>query len=123
MISMNAGPIYSQIAQRIKDDIVSGKLHEEEQVMSTNQYASFYQINPATTAKGFEQLEEEGILYMKPGIGMFVSRNARDKVLAERRQQFFAKIVDPMIEEAYKIGMPLKEIIARLEQQEGAKDS
>ncbi|WP_183597348.1 GntR family transcriptional regulator [Paenibacillus phyllosphaerae] len=120
---MNAGPIYSQIAQRIKDDIVSGKLHEEEQVMSTNQYASFYQINPATTAKGFEQLEEEGILYMKPGIGMFVSRNARDKVLAERRQQFFAKIVDPMIEEAYKIGMPLKEIIARLEQQEGAKDS
>ncbi len=70
-------PIYLQIAEQIKNDIVTGALAEDEQVMSTNQYAAFYQINPATAAKGFAQLVDEGVLYKKRGIGMFVSPDAR----------------------------------------------
>ena len=42
--------------------------------MSTNQYAAFYRINPATAAKGFHQLIDEGVLYKRRGIGMFVAR-------------------------------------------------
>jgi GntR family transcriptional regulator len=49
-------PIYQQIADRIKEDILSGTLREGEQVMSTNQYAAFYRINPATAAEGCHQL-------------------------------------------------------------------
>lgn len=71
-------PIYLQIADQIKNDIVTGALAEDEQVMSTNQYATFYRINPATAAKGFAQLVDEGVLYKKRGIGMFVSPNARE---------------------------------------------
>ncbi|MGO4373785.1 GntR family transcriptional regulator, partial [Paenibacillus sp. MCAF20] len=70
-------PIYQQIADKIKEDIISGILQADEQVMSTNQYASFYRINPATAAKGFQLLTDEGILYKKRGIGMFVSGEAR----------------------------------------------
>src|SRR3989337_1639692 len=82
-------PIYVQIANGIKDDVVSGALKEDEQVMSTNQYAAFYQINPATAAKGFAQLVDEGVLYKKRGIGMFVSPNARDLLRTGRRDSFF----------------------------------
>ena len=70
-------PIYQQIADKIKDDILSGALREDEQIMSTNQYAAFYRINPATAAKGFHQLIDEGILYKRRGIGMFVAPDAR----------------------------------------------
>ena len=70
-------PIYLQIANGIKDEVLKGALKEGEQVMSTNQYAAFYQINPATAAKGFAQLVDEGVLYKKRGIGMFVSPDAR----------------------------------------------
>ena len=66
-------PIYRQIAGQLREDIVSGLLDDDEQVMSTNQYAAFYRINPATAAKGFAQLVDEGVLYKKRGIGMFVS--------------------------------------------------
>jgi GntR family transcriptional regulator len=111
-------PIYLQIADKIKEDILSGALGEDEQVMSTNQYASFYRINPATAAKGFQQLVEEGVLYKRRGIGMFVSPAAREKLRAERRERFFEEVVDAMIAEARVIGISLDEIVRRVE---GAK--
>lgn len=107
-------PIYLQIAEQIKNDIVSGALAEDEQVMSTNQYAAFYRINPATAAKGFAQLVDDGILYKKRGIGMFVAPNARDLLRTGRRDSFFADVVDPMIWEAKAIGIPLNEIVQRI---------
>ncbi len=112
-------PIYQQIADKIKEDIVSGELREDEQVMSTNQYAAFYRINPATAAKGFHLLMEEGILYKKRGIGMFVSGDARQTLLMQRRERFFEQVVDQMLAEANKIGVPLSDIIHRIEQSKG----
>lgn len=108
-------PIYLQIADQIKNDIVTGALAEDEQVMSTNQYATFYRINPATAAKGFAQLVDEGVLYKKRGIGMFVSRDARELLRTGRRDSFFADVVDPMIREAKAIGVPLTEIVQHLQ--------
>ncbi|GAA1160559.1 GntR family transcriptional regulator [Kribbella jejuensis] len=104
-------PIYLQIAEQIKNDIVSGALTSDEQVMSTNQYAAFYRINPATAAKGFAQLVDDGILYKKRGIGMFVAPNAGDLLRTARRDSFFADVVDPMVREAKAIGIPLTDIL------------
>jgi DNA-binding transcriptional regulator YhcF (GntR family) len=107
-------PIYLQIARGIKDDVLSGALKEDEQIMSTNQYAAFYQINPATAAKGFAQLVDEGVLYKKRGIGMFVSPDARAKLRTQRRERFFAEVVDPMLAEARMIGVPVDEIVKHI---------
>ncbi len=107
-------PIYLQIADGIKNDVLSGALKEGDQVMSTNQYAAFYQINPATAAKGFAQLVDEGVLFKKRGIGMFVSPDARIKLRTERRERFFAEVVDPMIDEARMLGVPVEDIVKHL---------
>ncbi|AVT30397.1 MULTISPECIES: GntR family transcriptional regulator [unclassified Plantactinospora] len=112
-------PIYRQIASRIKADVLSGTLKADDQVMSTNQYAAFYRINPATAAKAFQQLVEEGVLYKKRGIGMFVSPDARDTLRAQRREGFFADVVEPMIAEARAIGIPLRDVIRRIEERDG----
>jgi len=108
-------PIYRQIAEHITQEILRGTLQEEEQVMSTNQYAAFYRINPATVAKGFQQLVDEGILYKKRGIGMFVQTGARELLRSRHQERFFADVVEPMVTEARTIGIPLEEIIRRLE--------
>jgi GntR family transcriptional regulator len=104
-------PIYLQIANGIKNDVLSGALREDEQVMSTNQYAAFYQINPATAAKGFAQLVDEGVLYKKRGIGMFVSPDARARLRRQRRDRFFSEVVDPMLAEARMVGVDVGEIV------------
>jgi DNA-binding transcriptional regulator YhcF (GntR family) len=115
----DGSPIYRQIADRIKADVLDGALEGDEQVRSTNQYAAFYRINPATVAKAFGQLVDEGVLYKRRGIGMFVSPDARKQLLAQHRKHFFADVVDPMVAKAKTIGIPLREVIDRIERLDG----
>ncbi|MEV0645661.1 GntR family transcriptional regulator [Phytomonospora sp. NPDC050363] len=114
-------PIYQQIATRIKRDILDGTIAEGEQVMSTNQYAAFYRINPATAAKGFHQLVEEDVLHKRRGIGMYVTEGARERLLAQRRARFFVEVVEPMAAEATLLGVPLADIFSHLEELETQK--
>ncbi|MFC3803049.1 GntR family transcriptional regulator [Cohnella sp. GCM10012308] len=98
-------PIFVQIAERIENDIIEGALPEESQVPSTNQFAAFYQINPATAAKGVNLLTEQGILYKKRGIGMFVATGAKASLVEKRKEQFFEQYVVAMMREAEKLGI------------------
>lgn len=109
-------PIYRQIAEQISTGILRGTLAPEEQVMSTTQYAVQHRINPATAAKAFQELVDQGLLYKRRGIGMFVAADAPERLRARHRARFFADVVDPMIAEALAIGVPLTEVVARVEQ-------
>src|SRR5579863_1805543 len=103
-------PIFGQIAERIEEDILAGRLAEEEQVPSTNQIAALYQINPATAAKGVNLLVEQGILYKKRGLGMYVAPGARARLLEKRREQFFEQFVAPLLAEAEKLGITTDQV-------------
>jgi GntR family transcriptional regulator len=109
-------PIYRQIADRIEGEVLSGALTGDEQVMSTNKYAAFHRINPATVNKAFQQLVDDGILYKRRGIGMFVSPQARETLRARRRKSFFTDVVEPMVTQAKAIGIELPELIERINQ-------
>lgn len=98
-------PIFQQIAEQIENDIISGALPEESQVPSTNEFAAFHRINPATAGKGVALLVDDGILYKKRGIGMFVSAGARERLLGKRRESFRADFVVPLLNEAKSLGI------------------
>lgn len=103
-------PIFLQIAGLIENDIVDGTLAEETQIPSTNEFAAFHRINPATAAKGVNLLVEEGILYKRRGIGMFVSTGARAALVARRTEEFFEQYVRPLAAEARKLGIPADQL-------------
>lgn len=103
-------PIFVQIAERIENDIIEGRLPEESQVPSTNQFAAFYQINPATAAKGVNLLVDQGIIYKKRGIGMFVATGTKLKIMEKRREQFYEEYVVAMIREANKLGITVEQL-------------
>ena len=103
-------PIFLQIAEQIENSIIDGTLAEETQVPSTNELAAFHRINPATAAKGVNQLVDDGILYKKRGIGMFVSSGARAKLRVRRREQFSDQFLRPMLTEANKLGLSPAEV-------------
>lgn len=104
-------PIYRQIADQIREDVVSGALAEEEQVMSTNQYAAFHRINPATAAKAFQNLVDEGLLYKRRGVGMFVAPGATERLRAERRAEFVGRVVEPLVAEARRLEIPVDNVV------------
>ena len=102
--------IYLQISEMVEDEILRGILAEEEQVPSTTELSKFYKINPATAAKGINILVDKGILYKKRGIGMFVQTGARNKIMEERKSNFYDTFVKKIINEAKLIGIDKEEL-------------
>lgn len=98
-------PIFVQIAELIEDQVISGSLPEESQAPSTNEIAAFHRINPATAGKGLARLVDDGVLYKRRGIGMFVAPGARDRLVDARRRRFRDEYLDPLVAEAAKLGI------------------
>ncbi|QHC70981.1 GntR family transcriptional regulator [Rathayibacter sp. VKM Ac-2801] len=103
-------PLFLQIAEQIENDIIDGALPEESQVPSTNEFAAFHRINPATAGKGVNLLVDDGVLYKKRGIGMFVAEGARDRLIEKRRTQFRDQFVAPLLAEAAKLGLSTEQL-------------
>jgi len=104
-------PIYLQVKERIEDQIISGQLKEGDQIPSTTQLVQFYKINHLTVSKAIHLLVEEGIVYKKRGVGMFMAEGAKEKLIRRRRDQFVDRYLLPMIREAERLGMTEEDVI------------
>lgn len=102
-------PIFEQVAEGICDAILSGAFPEEGRIPSTTELSVSCRINPATALKGITQLADEGIIYKKRGLGMFVSPGAADKLRRQRRERFFRDYVLPLTAEAKRLSIDSRE--------------
>ncbi|WP_202709960.1 GntR family transcriptional regulator [Sporosalibacterium faouarense] len=108
-------PIYIQISEAIEDDILKDIYKEEEQVISTTELSVSLKINPATARKGLNLLVDDGIIYKKRGVGMFVCDGAKDKILEKRKKSFYDNFISSLLEEASKLKISKEEIIKMIE--------
>lgn len=109
-------PIYIQIADDIRQRIVSGDLAEGDQLMSTTQYATTYRINPATASKAFNLLVDEGVVEKRRGIGMFVTPTARETLTSAGRAAFRDEVLAPAIETGLALGLSPDQILSLADQ-------
>lgn len=108
-------PIYIQLAEGIEDAILSCAFEEETQIPSTTEFSVRYKINPATALKGINILVDNGIIYKKRGVGMFVSTGATEKILDQRQQAFFDAYIKTLLLEAEKLNITKEDIIRMIE--------
>ena len=108
-------PIYIQIAEEMEDAILSGAFPQESQVPSTTEISATYRINPATVLKGMALLTDEGVLYKKRGLGMFVRAGAPAQIREKRRRMFYETYIVSLLEEAGKLGIDTEELIRLIE--------
>lgn len=111
----NEKAIYIQLSEGIEDAILSGAFLEEAQIPSTTEISVSYKINPATALKGINILVDNGIIYKKRGVGMFVSTGATDKILEQRQQAFFDAYIKTLLSEAEKLKITKEDIIKMIE--------
>ncbi|MUV38694.1 putative HTH-type transcriptional regulator YhcF [Lentibacillus sp. JNUCC-1] len=104
-------PIYVQIKEHIEDSIIGGTLNPDERAPSTNEFAAFYKINPATAAKGINELVAEDILVKRRGIGMFVTAHAKSVIIEKRKKTFYDHYILPLKQEAEKLEINEAELI------------
>ncbi|MFD1850466.1 GntR family transcriptional regulator [Oceanobacillus bengalensis] len=103
-------PIFLQIKEQIEDSIINGNIHAGERVPSTNEFAAYYKINPATAAKGINELVHEEILFKRRGVGMFVTEDAKEILIEKRKQSFYENYMLPLKEEAQKLRISAEEL-------------
>lgn len=106
--------LYLQIEEFIENNILRAVFLEEEQVPSTNELAKMFSINPATAAKGINLLVDEGILYKKRGIGMFVAKGAKEKIVNIRKNKFYETYILTAANEAAALNISREELILML---------
>ena len=104
-------PIFIQISKAIEDEILSDSIKEEMQVPSTTELSKFYKINPATVLKGVNILVDKEILFKKRGIGMFVSKGAKEIIKKGRKENFKEVYLKDLIGEAKKLGITKEELL------------
>jgi len=115
-------PIFLQIKEQIEDSIINGEYDPEDRVPSTNEFASFYKINPATAGKGINELVADGILYKRRGVGMFVTEEAREILIENRKQSFYETYMLPLKKEADKLRMTTEELIQMMKREDEHED-
>ncbi|MBU3108716.1 GntR family transcriptional regulator [Clostridium gasigenes] len=111
-------PIYAQIAQAIEDNILKGIFKEEGVIPSTTEISVKFKINPATVAKGFNLLVDEGVIYKKRGVGMFVSTGSKNLLMEKRKDSFYKKYIVSLIEEAKRLDISTVDIINMIEKED-----
>lgn len=108
-------PIYLQIMEEIEEAIFIGVFEEETQIPSTTEISTGFKINPATVLKGMNLLVEEGLIYKKRGLGMFVTSGAKSLITSKRKDDFYKHYIHPMLKEAEKLKIEVAEIIQQIE--------
>lgn len=114
----NDSPVYQQLSARIADDVVAGVYPEETAVPSATDFATFFQMNPATASKGVNLLVELGVLYKRRGIGIFVATGARAILLQRRRETFDEQYLRPLLHEARTIGIGRGELHTMIDERD-----
>ena len=104
-------PVFVQIIEMIEDDILAGTYAAGDLIISTPQISKLLGVNPTTAQRAVTVLTDRGIITKKRGIGMAVTPQAREQILAARRQVFHDKTVPDFINRASTIGITGPELL------------
>ena len=103
-------PIYEQLMEQIKSDIINSSLKEGEVLPSVRSLAGELRISALTVKKAYDKLEEEGFVTTIHGKGTYVT--ASDKQLAlEARQREAEADFEKAIDRALAMGMSREDIL------------
>ena len=104
-------PIYLQISDRICNEILTGTFQDDNRIPSVRDYAALLQVNANTAVKAYEQLSRDGIIYMRRGMGYFVTAGARDRIMAQRREAFIKETLAGVFSDMELLGITIEDVI------------
>lgn len=103
-------PIYRQLRDRVAHMILDGVLKEDDALPSVRTVAADYRVNPLTVLKAYQELVDEELVEKRRGLGMFVKRGARERLLQGERQKFLAEHWPRVSAHIERLGLTLNEL-------------
>ncbi len=111
-------PIYRQLTNQFREAVARGKLLPEERLPSVRDLSRTLVVNPNTIARVYTELEREGLLNTRPGLGVFVAEPKAELTKKVRRERL-QKLLDGFLTEAVHLSFSAAEVVAMVS--EGVK--
>jgi len=103
-------PIYRQLAAQIREAVARGRLRPEEKLPSVRDLSRQLVINPNTVARVYTELEREGVLNTRPGLGVFVAQPGNDLTKRARKERLLS-LADELLTAAVHLGFSADEVL------------
>ncbi|KAA5806040.1 GntR family transcriptional regulator [Thermoanaerobacterium thermosaccharolyticum] len=107
-------PIYIQIMDMIKRDIVTKKLNGGDKLPSVREMAESLKVNPNTVQRAYQELERENVTYTQRGMGTFITENTEK--LASLKREMAKEIVESFVTGMRSLGFNSSEILEIVEE-------
>ena len=107
-------PIYTQLAEKLRMEIVSGRYRPGERLASVRDMALEAGVNPNTLQRALQELEREGMVRAQRTSGRFVTEDLQ--VIAQTKKRFAEEQIRSFLEAMGKLGLPEREIVSLLEE-------
>ncbi len=104
-------PIYRQLAQQLREGIARGQFRPEQRLPSVRELSRILVVNPNTIARVYTELEREGIVNTRPGLGVFVA-HPKAELLKKVRKERLQELLDRFLTEAVHLGFSAEEVVA-----------
>jgi GntR family transcriptional regulator len=106
-------PIYRQLSAQIREGVARGRLKAGAKLPSVRELSRRLVVNPNTIARVYTELEREGILHTRQGMGVFVAQPASDLTKAARKKKLL-DLLDGLLTEAVHLGFARDEVLAHV---------
>ncbi len=111
-------PIYAQLDRSIRAAIATGKLEPGAQLPTVRQLAVDLAVNANTVARVYAQLERDGVLETRRGVGTFVLESPSPQAARQHRERELRALIERFVGDAALLGFTLPELISQLRNEE-----
>ena len=116
--STSPTPIYAQLDRSIRAAIATGALEPGAQLPTVRQLAVDLAVNANTVARVYAQLERDGMLETRRGVGTFVRESPSPQAARAHRERELRELIQRFIGDAALLGFTLPELVSQLRNEE-----
>ncbi len=106
-------PVYVRLRETIADAIMAGKYGDGDPLPSVRALAAKEGANPLTVAKAYQGFQDEGLIVVKRGVGMFVASGARTRLSDSERSRFLKEEWPEIARRMHRLGIKPAELLDR----------
>ena len=111
--SSHEKPVYVRLREVIADGILAGKFSDGDPLPSVRALAAEQGANPLTVAKAYQGFQDEGLIVVKRGVGMFVASGAAARLRTSERQTFISNEWPAIRDRMARLGIDPAELMQR----------
>ncbi|MDP9415324.1 MAG: GntR family transcriptional regulator [Pseudomonadota bacterium] len=106
-------PVYLRLRDTIAATILEGKVRDGDPLPSVRSLAAEYGANPLTVAKAYQTFQDEGLVVVKRGVGMFVAQGASERLRASARKEFLEQRWPAIAAHIRRLDLSVEDLIDR----------